>query len=132
MGKTAVFVLATLQQLEVSEENKHIHAVVVCHVRELAFQIHQEFERFKKYLRPVIQTKVVYGGIPIALDRKELKANVPHILIATPGRLLALAQEKSIDLTKVKHFILDECDQMLGSLGMKLPIVRNWSSLFQI
>jgi ATP-dependent RNA helicase UAP56/SUB2 len=93
-------------------------------VRELAFQIHQEIERFKKYLRPVINTKVVYGGIPIALDKKDLKASVPHILIATPGRLLALVNDKTIDLSQVKHFILDECDQMLGSLDMRRDVQR--------
>lgn len=53
MGKTAVFVLATLQQLEPVENQ--VHVLVMCHTRELAFQISKEYERFSKYMP---QTKV--------------------------------------------------------------------------
>lgn len=48
MGKTAVFVLATLQQLEPTENN--VYVLVMCHTRELAFQISKEYERFSKYM----------------------------------------------------------------------------------
>lgn len=48
MGKTAVFVLATLQQLEPTEN--HTYVLVMCHTRELAFQISKEYERFSKYM----------------------------------------------------------------------------------
>lgn len=48
MGKTAVFVLATLQQLELTENR--VHVLVMCHTRELAFQISKEYERFSKYM----------------------------------------------------------------------------------
>ena len=59
MGKTAVFVLATLQRLEpVAGE---VHVVVLCHTRELAFQIQKEYERFSKYL-PEVKSRVFYGG----------------------------------------------------------------------
>ena len=53
MGKTAVFVIATLQQIEVSEEDKHVDTLVLAHCCELAFQIHGEFERFSQYLPDV-------------------------------------------------------------------------------
>jgi len=46
MGKTAVFVLACLQQVDVSDKEKAVKVLVVCHTRELAYQIKQEFERF--------------------------------------------------------------------------------------
>ena len=59
MGKTAVFVLATLHLLNpVAGE---VHVVVLCHTRELAFQIQKEYERFSKYL-PDIKSRVFYGG----------------------------------------------------------------------
>lgn len=59
MGKTAVFVLATLHLLNpVAGE---VHVVVLCHTRELAFQIQKEYERFSKYL-PDIKSRVLYGG----------------------------------------------------------------------
>jgi ATP-dependent RNA helicase UAP56/SUB2 len=60
MGKTAVFVLATLHQL--NPVNGEVHCVVLCHTRELAFQIQKEYERFSKYL-PDIKSRVFYGGI---------------------------------------------------------------------
>lgn len=59
MGKTAVFVLATLHQI--NPTTGQVHAVILCHTRELAFQIHKEFERFSKYL-PDIKSRVFYGG----------------------------------------------------------------------
>jgi ATP-dependent RNA helicase UAP56/SUB2 len=59
MGKTAVFVLATLHQLTPVEGETHV--VVLCHTRELAFQIQREFERFSKYM-PEVKSKVFYGG----------------------------------------------------------------------
>ena len=60
MGKTAVFVLATLHQLTPVEGQ--VHVVVLCHTRELAFQIQKEYERFSKYL-PEVRSKVFYGGV---------------------------------------------------------------------
>ncbi len=59
MGKTAVFVLATLHQL--TPVTGEVHVVVLCHTRELAFQIQKEYERFSKYL-PEIKSRVFYGG----------------------------------------------------------------------
>jgi superfamily II DNA/RNA helicase len=47
-----------------------------------------------------------------------LKNECPHIVVGTPGRILALAREKDLSLKNVRHFILDECDKMLESLGM--------------
>ncbi len=46
-----------------------------------------------------------------------LKKNCPHIVVGTPGRILALARQKSLNLKNIKHFILDECDKMLEALG---------------
>merc|ERR1711865_914542 len=117
MGKTAVFVLTTLQQLEPVEGE--VGVLVMCHTRELAYQINEEFTRFTKYL-PDCRTKVIYGGEPI--KKHELKESVPHIVVATPGRLLALAKDKTLDLSKVKHFVLDECDQMLEQLDMRKAV----------
>merc|ERR1719220_274282 len=70
MGKTAVFVLACLQQIDAKE--KSVKVLVVCHTRELAYQIKHEFDRFAKYFQDV-KTAVVYGGTPIAKDREMLQ-----------------------------------------------------------
>merc|ERR1711912_146056 len=119
MGKTAVFVLACLQQMDTSE--KAVKVLVVCHTRELAYQIKHEFDRFSKFLADV-KTAVVYGGIPIAKDKEMLKDNCPHILIGTPGRVLALCRDKDLKLEKLSQFVLDECDKCLDKLDMRKDV----------
>jgi len=119
MGKTAVFVLACLQQLDASE--KAVKTLVICHTRELAYQIKHEFDRFAKYFAEV-KTGVVFGGMPMAKDREMLKDNCPHILIGTPGRLLGLIREKDLKLDKVSSFVLDECDKCVDKLDMRKDV----------
>eukprot|EP00590_Aulacoseira_subarctica_P002712 CAMPEP_0172434326 /NCGR_PEP_ID=MMETSP1064-20121228/70572_1 /TAXON_ID=202472 /ORGANISM="Aulacoseira subarctica , Strain CCAP 1002/5" /LENGTH=436 /DNA_ID=CAMNT_0013182537 /DNA_START=708 /DNA_END=2018 /DNA_ORIENTATION=- len=132
MGKTAVFVLATLHQLNISsnaaedggeESNKpsNVQVLVMCHTRELAFQIAHEYERFSKYL-PEVKTAVFYGGVNIKANRDVLKNDCPHIVVGTPGRILQLCREKSLQLDHVKHFILDECDRVLEALDMRRDV----------
>ncbi|XP_050523638.1 ATP-dependent RNA helicase WM6 [Daktulosphaira vitifoliae] len=119
MGKTAVFVLSTLQQLEVYESE--VYALVLCHTRELAFQISKEFERFTKYL-PAVKVSVFFGGVPITKDEDTLKNNKPHVVVGTPGRILELIRKKKLVLNNLKHFILDECDKMLEILHMRSDV----------
>ncbi|XP_026501380.1 ATP-dependent RNA helicase WM6 [Vanessa tameamea] len=119
MGKTAVFVLATLQQLEPSDN--HVYVLVMCHTRELAFQISKEYERFSKYMSGV-RVSVFFGGMPIQKDEDVLKTACPHIVVGTPGRILALVNSKKLNLKHLKHFILDECDKMLESLDMRRDV----------
>jgi ATP-dependent RNA helicase UAP56/SUB2 len=121
MGKTAVFVLSVLQQLEPSPTG--IRALVLCHTRELAFQICHEFDRFKTYL-PNVKTAVMFGGIPIQTNKQTLEKDKPQIIIGTPGRILQLVEEKTLDLKQLKHFVLDECDKMLESLDMRRDVQK--------
>ncbi len=115
-GKTAVFVLATLQQLE--PVNGEVSVIVLCHTRELAFQIKNEYTRFAKYM-PDVRVSTFFGGTSVVKDADLLrdKSKCPHVVVATPGRLNALVRDKVLDASKVKHFILDECDKMLEQLG---------------
>jgi superfamily II DNA/RNA helicase len=119
MGKTAVFVLATLQQLD--PVDGQVSVLVMCHTRELAFQISKEYERFSKYM-PTIKVGVFFGGLSITNDEKVLKTNCPHIVVGTPGRILALVRNKKLNLRNIKHFILDECDKMLEQLDMRRDV----------
>merc|ERR1719414_2575630 len=119
MGKTAVFVLATMQQLEPVEGQ--VSVLVMCHTRELAFQISKEYERFSKYMSG-IKVGVFFGGLAIAKDEQVLKGNCPHIVVGTPGRILALVRSKKLNLKNIKHFILDECDKMLEQLDMRRDV----------
>ncbi|KAH8410219.1 hypothetical protein KR009_009161 [Drosophila setifemur] len=120
MGKTAVFVLATLQQLEPSDNNT-CHVLVMCHTRELAFQISKEYERFSKYM-PTVKVAVFFGGLAIQKDEETLKSGTPHIVVGTPGRILALIRNKKLNLKHLKHFVLDECDKMLEQLDMRRDV----------
>jgi len=121
MGKTAVFVLSTLQLLD-QDEVGNVFVLVLTHIRELAYQILEEYNRFTKYL-PHITAKMVCGGVPIAQDKKDL-ASPPQIIIGTPGRVLHLCNDGTIKLDHVKHFILDECDQMLEELDMRSDVQK--------
>ncbi|GMN45422.1 hypothetical protein TIFTF001_014611 [Ficus carica] len=119
MGKTAVFVLSSLQQID--PVAGQVSALVLCHTRELAYQICHEFERFSTYL-PDLKVAVFYGGVNIKLHKDLLKNECPHIVVGTPGRILALARDKDLSLKNVRHFILDECDKMLESLDMRRDV----------
>lgn len=116
MGKTAVFVLSTLQQLD--PVDGEVSTIILCHTRELAFQIKNEFARFTKYM-PDVRTSVFYGGTPVKDDQEILKnkEKCPHIVVGTPGRMNALVRDKSMNTSAVKIFVLDECDKMLEQLG---------------
>ncbi|CAB1350531.1 unnamed protein product, partial [Coregonus sp. 'balchen'] len=92
--------------------------LVMCHTRELAFQISKEYERFSKYM-PTIKVAVFFGGLSIKKDGEVLKKECPHVVVGTPGRILALIRNKTLNLRNIKHFILDECDKMLEQLDMR-------------
>jgi ATP-dependent RNA helicase UAP56/SUB2 len=119
MGKTAVFVITVLQQLD--PVPGEVGAVVLCHTRELAYQISHEFERFSTFLGDV-STSVVFGGVNIKTQREQLKLQPPNIIVATPGRLKALVSEGDVSLKKCAHFVLDECDKMLEALDMRSDV----------
>jgi superfamily II DNA/RNA helicase len=116
LGKTAVFVLTTLHQLEAVPGECQV--LVMCHTRELAYQIKNEYARFSKYL-PDVKTAVFYGGTPMLKDIETLssKDTYPNIIVATPGRLNALVRDKKLSLRNIKAFVLDECDKMLDQIG---------------
>ena len=119
MGKTAVFVLAVLQQLE--PVPGEIGALILCHTRELAYQICHEFDRFAAYL-PNVNVSVIFGGVNIKQQKEQLKEKPPSVIVATPGRCKSLAKEGDISLKQCGHFILDECDKMLEQLDMRADV----------
>jgi len=120
MGKTCVFVLSILQQLD-PEKSPKPSAIVLCHTRELAHQIANEFKRLNKYL-PGITVDVFYGGVPIGPQRDKLRKDCPHVVVGTPGRIMDLVKQKALDLSQIKHFVLDECDQLLGVADMRRQV----------
>ncbi len=110
-GKTAAFGLPLIHFLNPSD-NK-VFALILAPTRELAQQIAKEFENFGKYKKGM-RTQVVYGGTPITTQIRDLKRNIPHILVATPGRLQDLIDRKAVKLDQIEFLVLDEADEMLN------------------
>ncbi|KAI8911847.1 P-loop containing nucleoside triphosphate hydrolase protein [Gorgonomyces haynaldii] len=121
MGKTAVFVLASLQQIDTSAPADEPSVLVLCHTRELAYQIKNEFTRFSKYY-PQVKTVVVYGGVSQKQNAEAIKTEKPQIIVGTPGRVKALIKDKDLSVKNLKIFILDECDKLLESLDMRKDV----------
>ena len=113
-GKTAAFAIPILQNLYLLKQKekspKEIKALVLAPTRELALQIHDNFKEYSKNLN--LRTAVIYGGVPQSRQIKVLNQGI-DILIATPGRLLDLIQQKKLTLSKVSFLVLDEADRML-------------------
>nr|GFA17788.1 DEAD-box ATP-dependent RNA helicase 56 [Tanacetum cinerariifolium] len=82
-GKTVVFVLSTLEQIK--PVTGQVAALVLCHTRELSYQICNDFERFSRYL-PGLKVDVFYGGVNIKIHKQLLKNECPHIVVGTPRR----------------------------------------------
>ena len=92
-------------------------ALILCHTRELAYQIKNEFKRFTKFMDK-LRTEVIYGGEPMDGQIKLFKGlNAPHIVVGTPGRILALTKGGHLPMDNLKIFVLDECDRLLDQLS---------------
>ena len=110
-GKTAAFVLPILQRLtQAQHSGRTPRALVLTPTRELAAQVAESARDYGKYLR--LRTAVVFGGVSINPQIDSLRAGC-DLLIATPGRLLDLAEQRAVDLREVQCFVLDEADRML-------------------
>jgi ATP-dependent RNA helicase RhlE len=120
-GKTAAFAIPILQLLSASrgddevnytgkEPKKLVRALILTPTRELAVQIGQSFFAYGKHTG--IRYTVIYGGVPQGAQVDAIKRGV-DVLVATPGRLLDLMNQKLVKLSTVKMFVLDEADRML-------------------
>jgi len=113
-GKTAAFAIPILQLLHQDELYKKgpagIKVLILTPTRELAIQIGESFAAYGKLLR--IRHTVIFGGVPQRSQTDALRAGV-DILIATPGRLLDLMDQRYVRLEHLKMFVLDEADRML-------------------
>lgn len=114
-GKTAAFAIPILQLLY--EENRkeekgqrQIKALILTPTRELAIQIEESFNAYGKYCG--LKHLVIFGGVSQNPQTEALRRGV-DILVATPGRLLDLMNQRYVHLEHVKMFVLDEADRML-------------------
>jgi ATP-dependent RNA helicase RhlE len=113
-GKTAAFAIPMLQLLDASKKanptNKSIKALILTPTRELAIQIDESFAAYGKNLN--LKHLVIFGGVSQGPQTAALRNGV-DVLIATPGRLLDLVQQRYINLSQIEIFVLDEADRML-------------------
>ncbi|MCB9232842.1 MAG: DEAD/DEAH box helicase [Bacteroidia bacterium] len=112
-GKTASYVLPVLTNLVDAPENpnRHAHVLVLVPTRELAVQVSQVFTLFADALLRKVKCVPVYGGVAINPQMRAL--NRVSVLVATPGRLIELAEAKAVNLSMIQALVLDEADKML-------------------
>ncbi len=115
-GKTAGFTLPMLQRLTEGKPVKDargrvaIRALILTPTRELAAQVEESVRTYGKYLP--LTSMVMFGGVGMQPQIDKLRRGV-DILVATPGRLLDHHQQRTLDLSHVEIFVLDEADRML-------------------
>ena len=112
-GKTAAYILPILQNLLKNQSNpvrRSTRALVLAPTRELAAQIAECFSLFGSHLR--LRQAVVYGGVSRRSQIEKLERGV-DIIVATPGRLLDLMEDKKVMLGLAKVLVIDEADRML-------------------
>ncbi len=112
-GKTAAFAIPIVQhlnQVQSPNRKREIKALVLTPTRELAIQVGESFSDYAQYTS--LRHAVIFGGVNQNPQVDTLRRGV-DILIATPGRLLDLINQKIIALNHINHFVLDEADRML-------------------
>jgi len=112
-GKTAAFAVPILQLLSANKVNigkRKIRSLIVTPTRELAIQINESFKTYGRYTE--LKSAVIFGGVKQSAQVKTLQGGI-DILIATPGRLLDLINQKYISLKDIEILVLDEADRML-------------------
>jgi len=111
-GKTASFALPILQNLEHGQkpQSKHVRTLVLTPTRELAAQVAESFSSYGKHLS--LKSSVVFGGVKINPQISKLRGGL-DVLVATPGRLIDLHNQKAVNFSQLEILVLDEADRML-------------------
>ena len=110
-GKTCAFAAPILQRLAARQvKGRPIRALILTPTRELALQIQESFQAYGRHLP--LRSAVIFGGVGQNPQVEQLKKGV-DILVATPGRLGDLYNQKFVDLSRLEIFVLDEADRML-------------------
>ncbi len=123
-GKTAAYALPILQHLVDMESALagKPRCLVLVPTRELAVQVEEMVRKLGKYLPRKIKLVSAYGGVEIEPQMQSLRDGA-DILIATPGRLLDLADQRALSFKSIRHFVLDEADRLLD-LGFSEELGR--------
>ncbi|WP_300328753.1 DEAD/DEAH box helicase [Accumulibacter sp.] len=115
-GKTAAFTLPLLQRIlplanaSPSPARHPVRVLMLAPTRELAIQVHESVRTYSKYVP--LKSCCAYGGVDIKAQIAELRCGA-EVLVATPGRLLDLVEQKCLNFSSVQALVLDEADRML-------------------
>lgn len=133
-GKTAAFTIPVLQLMyqqhqQSQQKYRRIQTLILTPTRELAIQIGESIAAYGRFLP--FKHKVIFGGVPQHSQVQAIRSGV-DIIVATPGRLLDLMQQRVISLADIQYFVLDEADRMLDMgfvhdvkcIIAKLPVKR--------
>ena len=126
-GKTASYVLPILMKLKgkTATKTRDVNTLVLVPTRELAVQVGEVFTSLSKSLSYAVKTMSVFGGVSINPQMKGMYG--VNVLVATPGRLLELLENKALYISNVETLVLDEADKMLN-LGFK----EEMNSIFRL
>lgn len=127
-GKTAAFTIPILQLMheqQLQQRQRGIRALILTPTRELAIQIGESIQTYGKYLK--MRHLVLFGGVSQHSQVQAIRSGV-DIVVATPGRLLDLMQQRLISLNDIQYFVLDEADRMLD-MGFVHDVKRVISKL---
>ncbi|TIX51809.1 DEAD/DEAH box helicase [Alteraurantiacibacter aquimixticola] len=122
-GKTAAFSLPSLHRLAQNPTGRYpqgCRMLVLSPTRELAAQIADNMRLYARFLNLSVQC--IFGGVPVSKNINAMRKGA-DILVATPGRLLDLIEQRALTLDHVEIFVLDEADQMMD-LGFIKPLTR--------
>ena len=114
-GKTAAYALPMLQRLLAAAtvaNDRRVSGLIIVPTRELAMQVGESFRGFSRYLPQPIKVLTVFGGVSINPQMMALRGGA-DIVVATPGRLLDLADNNAVRLAEVSTLVLDEADRLL-------------------
>ena len=123
-GKTAAFALPIINHLTTKRlrpEKKSCRVLVLSPTRELSGQISDSFRAYGRHIRP-LAIELAIGGVPINRQVRAMSRGA-EVLVATPGRLLDLVQQRALRLDQVEVLVLDEADRMLD-MGFMPDIKR--------
>ncbi len=125
-GKTAAFTLPLLQRIlpfaspSPSPARHPVRILMLAPTRELAIQVYESVKTYSKYVP--LRSLCVYGGVDIKPQIAEIRLGV-EVLVATPGRLLDLVEQKCLNFGSVQALVLDEADRMLD-MGFVPDVTR--------
>lgn len=120
-GKTAAFAIPLCEKIDWDENSPQ--ALILTPTRELAIQVNEDISNIGRFKR--IKAVAVFGKAPISEQERKLKQKT-HIVVGTPGRILDHIDRGSLNVEKIKYFVIDEADEMLnmGFIGQVEGIIR--------